>query len=288
MPKKVSEYYDQLIQEKNSFSSLNSLTPSIDSSQNLLQDLQSTSRVSRWRMIVWLMAYAIWLTVFACEQLAAQTESGTGDWYQRKAFEFQFGDDLLIVNNKPSYAALNPLNQIIKYASVITANNVLFIKVAKDVGNNPSPLTTNEKMAFEYYIDRVKFAGTSINVVSQAADDLMANYKVIYNPLILDNTGVHLVNGSKPVEDAINTYLRSLAFDGVIHADKLTDAIQSAEGVAHVVMQDVRIKPWYESAANYLSILSFPNHSLITEAGFSRISAAAGESLVDTITYESL
>lgn len=288
MPLKVSDYYDMLIAEKNSFSSLNSLTPINYNTQSLLSDLQSNSKVARWSLIVWLMAFAIYITVLSCEIVAGQTESGTAPWYQRKAFEFQFGDNLIINNNKPSYFNINPSAQIIKYASTIALNHTLYLKVAKRMGNNPVPLTTPEKAAFEYYMELVKFAGTKITVVSQNADDVVISATIYYNPLVLDASGMHILNGNKPVEDAINNHLQSLQFDGVLHIDFLQDAIQKAEGVNHVIMHSVKLKPWYAAPVDYIELMSLPSQSSASEAGFIRVSAAAGETLTSTINYQSL
>lgn len=282
----VREYYDLIITEKQTFSSLVALQPNIDSSQQLLQDLSSTSRVAEWRLDLWIMAFVAFLIITACERLAAETESGTPAWYRRKALEFQYGDQLDTVNNRPQYPTVNAQNRIIKLAAIVEAvDGRIFVKVSKLQAGNPVPLTAPEKTAFTEYTQRIKFAGTRITVVSQPADDLFIGYRVFVDSLQINTSGVRISDGTRPVDDAINVFLAAMPYDGILHMDSLTDAIQRVDGVTHVVLLFAQAKPWYESAANYEDITADTAQKYNPEAGYLRVSTATNETLIDTIEY---
>ena len=55
----ILEIYDSIIAEKQNMASLNALQPSIDSSQDLLNDLTSSSKVAVWRLWAFITAVAI-------------------------------------------------------------------------------------------------------------------------------------------------------------------------------------------------------------------------------------
>tara|TARA_R110000751_G_scaffold214362_2_gene317863 strand:+ start:530 stop:835 length:306 start_codon:yes stop_codon:yes gene_type:complete len=80
----ISEIYDSIITEKQTMTSLNDLQPNIDSSQDLLTDLTSSSKVAVWRL--WAFITAVAINVFeiihdqhvaAIELRATQIPTGT-------------------------------------------------------------------------------------------------------------------------------------------------------------------------------------------------------------------
>ena len=62
--------------------------------------------------------------------------------------------------------------------------------------------------------------------------------KIVYDPLVLDSNGQSIIHATKPVEEAIKSYLKRLPFNGELVLAHLIDALQQAEGVKipHLVL----------------------------------------------------
>ena len=95
MARTIAEIYDSIIAEKQNMSSLNALQPSIDSSQDLLNDLTSSSKVAVWRL--WAFITAVAINVFEVihdqhvawiENRATQIPTGTTIWYHEQSLLF--------------------------------------------------------------------------------------------------------------------------------------------------------------------------------------------------------
>ncbi len=250
MARTIQEIYDVMIAEKQTMAELNALQPNIDSSQTLLTDLTSASRVAIWRLLFFVVAVAIWTNEKLFDELKAWIEVrlseqriGNLKWYQKKALEFQYGDALVIINDSYQYTSINPSNQIVKLASVNEVGGQVLVKVANLSSGTPVPLSVPELQAFQNYLNKIKVAGVLVNALSRNADSLKIHYKIYYDPLVLTPTGELISNpGTFPVEDAINNYCKGLDFDGVFVTTLLTDKIQKAIGVINPVFQTGEVK----------------------------------------------
>jgi hypothetical protein len=60
---------------------------------------------------------------------------------------------------------------------------------------------------------------------------LGVNIKVWYDPLVMNSNGTTIIEGLKPVEDALKAYLQSIEFAGEFVVMKMIDAVQQSEGV---------------------------------------------------------
>ena len=244
MAREIKTIYNEMIAEKATMSSLNGLQPASDNAANLLSDLSSGSKVAMWRLLFYIMAVGIWIheKIFdthkaAIELRAAELYVGTVIWYHAQCFLFQFGDTLTWNGTKYNYSTITPANQIIKRASVTEVAGQLVVKVAKLSAGLPIKLTATELNAFTAYLTMVKFAGTNLSVISRDADLLKIYYSVKYDPLVLSASGELLSTaGVYPVQDAINSYIQNLPFDGNLNLTQLTDEIQKAQGVIDPVV----------------------------------------------------
>ncbi len=126
---------------------------------------------------------------------------------------------------------------------------VVFMKVAKDDGTNITNLNVEEQARFREYVNRIKDAGNQVQISSFPGDKLELNLVVYVDPLIIfinpdgsndEENGVLLANGTSPVVDAIETYLRNIEFNGAIVKTFLVDAIQQAPGVNIPLLQNMR------------------------------------------------
>ncbi|MDB9498563.1 hypothetical protein [Nodularia spumigena] len=232
-----------MIAEKQLQTSLNALQPNIDSAQTLLSDLTSSSRVAYWRLIFWIVAFTAWFheklwdeTKADIEKMAASLVPGTTRWYANQSLLFQYGDQLIYLNDRFQYASVNLAARIITNAAAIDNFGSVLIKVAKTVGSNLAPLSPPELAAFTAYIGQIKYAGVSTSILSLPADQLRLFVTVYYDPQLLTAQG-QLINASNyPVEDSINSTLKTLPYNGEYRLSAQTDSIQKAQGVVDVVI----------------------------------------------------
>lgn len=288
MAHSVQYWFDYMNAEKNTFTTLNGLQPAIDDTQTFLDDLDSTSKVARWRLIFWVVATCVYsfevavdLAIMIMESLAKKSRFGTIPWYVNEALLFQYGDTLVYVNNEYQYPTINIANQIVKRAAVEENGNTINVKVATLVGGVITPLSLGQKAAVEAYFDKKKPAGSDVVIISDPSDELRLFVKAYFDPQLLDNTGQLISNpGIYPLHDAINNFISNLNvsnFNGRLELCDLVDAMQKAIGItsAYVTSASARYgaNPYvpfterYQSNAGHLVIdNAFPLTSTVTYA----------------------
>lgn len=146
-------------------------------------------------------------------------------WFYNRAFEFQLGDLLTVVNGNPGYLVADATKKIIKRAAVVENDGFLTLKVAKESGGVPTALSASELAAYSSYWHQVQPAGVALQIISVTGDVLKLEGSITYDPLIGETqTEIN-------VEAKINEYLQSLEFNGEFIIEKLEDYIQQASGV---------------------------------------------------------
>jgi hypothetical protein len=248
-----------------------------------LSNLNSPSLVARWKMWRYIIAFFtnyIWQLTDAfkleIEDIIKKGVAGRGDWYITKAYEFQYGDSLTVIDNVLQYATPDPDKRIIKRASYFNDTSVnppvIKLRVAtEDVEGNIVGLGSPQLTAFTDYINSIMFAGTRIDIISQATDLLKLIATIYYNPLF------DLESLKVKVEAAIKGYLKNLPFDGQVKTSALIDAIQKVEGVSDVVVSTIQAKANMGSYANVVRVYN-------TVAGYIQIDEA-NFPLSTTLTY---
>ena len=277
MSRTVTEIYDALIAEKEANSELIGLVPDPDTAQTLLSDLTTNSKVAIWRLMFWVLAVGIWVheKIFdkhkeEMDEFADSLIGGTARWLRLKAFEWQNGDALEFDDDtkKFSYAVDDDSKKLVKWAAIREAGGYVFLKVAKDDGSgNPTFLAVGSEFdSFtNEYINKIKFAGTNVTVVSQDADLLRVELDLYYDPALLASDGSLISDPSVyPVEDAINYHIANLPFNGTLNLNELTDTIQAATGVKDPVITLAKYKIGTDPYADIVR-----EHD--TEAGYMRI-----------------
>lgn len=284
MARTIQYWYDYMIVEKNTMSSLNALQPNVDTAQTLLTDVASTSKVGRWRLMLWIVATGhasidiiFDIQVLILEKLSKKSRYGTLPWYIQQAYDFQYGDTLVWQNNQWEYATVTPANQIIKRAAAQELGNLVNIKLAKLVSGIPTKLNSTEYTAASAYYAKKKPAGIQLNIITDDPDELILNTKINFDPLLLDNTGQLLSSpGTYPAIDAINNFLTNLIFDGTFELCDYIDTLQKATGVktAYIISASGRYgaNPFVSFTERY-----YPN------SGHMKISVA--NPLTSTLTY---
>jgi hypothetical protein len=268
----LTEIQNSILLAKSQAESLDALTILGASDADTADNLTSTSKVSIWRLWVYIQAMAIWVHegIFEAhkaeiEALIALNKLHTALWYKGKALAFQFGFDigeLDYYDNTGVDDSLVKASKIISQASVEELGGRLKIKVATLDGEVLAPIDETQKAAFTQYMSLVRDAGTRLEIISRPPDDFKAVIDIYYDPLILDGLGARLDgNNETPVKEAIIDYLYNLEFNGELIVTKLTDYLQTVEGVK---MPNI-ITTWGRFGSNnYLEI----NETYIADSGY--------------------
>jgi hypothetical protein len=296
----ISEIYNAMIAEKESFATLNVYPPLVDDSQTMLNELTTTSKVGIWRLIMWVCAVAIWihegLWVSFEIEMNAKAEllvPGTIGWWTKEMKRFQYGDSLIWddVLEKWKYAVSDTTKQIITQAAVVEAGTTVTIKVAKSDGSTGlEKLSSAEYAAALNYMNAIKFAGTLSALISDDPDYMKLTLSVyvdtskIYNDSTnpTDPLNGSLISDSTifPIVNAINEYISTLDFNGKYFLIKQIDSIQSVDGVSNVVISVCQAK--YGSLA-YANILTSTEQSYQSNAGYLVVDPTYP--LITSITY---
>ncbi len=248
-----------------------------------LQELNSPSQTRVFNVLADIFAFASWtleqmfryfLTILR-DMLRIPAHNAR--WYQRQALKYQHGHELVWLEDQMrfDYIIQDLDAQIIAHSAATEVPGGVFIKVVKKSGDNLQPLTEEEYMGFNAYIDRVKDSGVRFTTRSWLPDDLFINYNIYYDPLVLSGSGKLLSDNSKePVKEAIQTYIHNLPFNSTFRISKLEDVIQQVPGVVDL---------------QKLSVKSRNGNLEFTEIEVSRIAEAGYMKITDdsVITYKS-
>ncbi|WP_075341777.1 hypothetical protein [Tenacibaculum agarivorans] len=165
---------------------------------------------------------------------------------------------------------------------------VIFMKVAGENGaGNIEKLSKDELTIFREYTRQIKDAGNQIQIISVDGDQLHLKIDAYIDPLkiyvnpsdvehytnpdpALDhqfdtNNGVLIADsGVRPIELAIQNFLKGLEFNGGLVRTFLTDAIQQAEGVKIPIIREIK------TAAASLDVEIVPNEReyFIPQSGY--------------------
>ena len=193
----------------------------------------STSSVAEWKTlrdlvvtIAMLVEFVVELFKKDVENYLATKQPGTVTWYADIAKEFQYGDNLQIVNGKPQYVPVDESHRIVTQASVREdgIDNVVYIKAAKTVGSVLAALTTPELAAFVTYMEARQAPGTFMNVSSQAPDSVKYSLAGSFNPLYAES------NIQAALSSALTTFRDNFRFDGVFYVSELIEALNAVDG----------------------------------------------------------
>ncbi|ATA75217.1 nucleotidyltransferase [Capnocytophaga sp. H2931] len=222
-------------------------------SEPALNELNSTSKTAIWRLMIYIVSVAIWtleklfdLHKKEVDEMLSELKPHTARWYRNKALAFQYGFDLLPdsdhFDNRGSSEDAIASSKIITYSAVVESKNEgrLIVKIATEQGGELQPISDEQKNAFETYLSEIKDAGVRLSVVNHPPDVLRLKMKIVYDPLVLDANGQSILDATKPVEDAIKTYLKNLPFDGELVLAHLVDALQQVKGVKvpHLILAE--------------------------------------------------
>lgn len=123
MARSLNDIQQDILERKDATPELSALEVLTPSEQASLEELNSSSKVAVWRLIVYIVAYAIFtfellMDVFRNEitTLVKANRPHTEDWYKTKALAFQLGDTLV---ESDEYDVIDTSKQIIKQVAVL-------------------------------------------------------------------------------------------------------------------------------------------------------------------------
>ncbi len=228
-----------------------------------LVELNTTSRTSIWIQIFEVVAFVLWNFQNAANLHAQEIDQAILNqkvpnlrWYQNEALKFQYGfplqaeSDQFDNGNATDEQIEN--SKIIKYCAVTRHKTNNGIKILmKIAGENIDEILDEQKaLAFTKYVEEIQATGDDITIVNYLPDLLKLKFKICYNPLVLTENGMSIVNGNFPVEDAIKEFLNQLPFNGELSVQKLERAILDTEGVEDLQNLEVLSK-WIEPGEGY-------------------------------------
>jgi hypothetical protein len=167
----------------------------------------------------------------------AEQKVGTLSWYRSKALAFQYGFNLKVdsdlFDNSSATNEQIENSKIVKYSAVVESSNDrrVIIKIATENAGFLTPITGEQNDAFQSYIEEIRFAGVKTTVINYYPDKLLLVLKIYRDPLLIDASGNSILNGGKPVEEAIKQYMKELPFNGELVLAHLIDKLQQVEGV---------------------------------------------------------
>lgn len=256
-----------------------------------LASANSNSTRALWRLWTYVWAKSIltleqFIDLFKLENeiKLIQATPGTGNWVKKKVLDFQYSSSnpqvIQLVDLVPIYAVPDNSLKIITRCSVNTtvAGQVL-VKVAKS--DPPIQLTNLELSSLQSYVSTVGIEGINYTCLSSPSDKLMINADVYYD-------GQYSSVIQNAVTNAINNFLATIPFNGVIKVLDIEIAIRNILGVNDVLIKNISIRddgtPF--SGATYL----VQNQQVISRifnliAGYVIPETTSGQTLTETLNY---
>ena len=274
MARSIEQIFDDIISKKQGIAELDVLQDNTSYTtffqklwNYIFDDKRSSSKVAIWRLWTYVTAYAIWTleTLFDVHKkevsdIILQQKPHSKTWYRNKARAFQYGfdlyDDTDVFNNEGYTEEQIEASKIIKYSAVTEAVNEsrIIIKIAtEDANKKLAPISPAQKESFDAYVDEYRDAGVIVTIINYLPDILRLSLKIYYDPLVLTSSGVAITGangGKKPVEIALEEFMRELPFDGELILASLIDKLQKTEGVKipHLVNA---ASAWIDDLGNY-------------------------------------
>ncbi|NDV63936.1 hypothetical protein [Bacteroides sp. 224] len=195
-----------------------------------------------WVVSACIMVFETVLDVFKID-LAKELQNrinGTPAYYANALLKYQSGGELMMNEEGTafSYGVINEEKRIIsrvsysEYSSAGFNDKLLLLKIATGKSGAYERIEGNELLAIRSYVDKIKFAGTSINVVSRHGDVLVPRVTVYYDGAVSEDEVY------QNIENSLNDFIANIEFNGVVYVQRIVDAIQKADHVLDVYISD--------------------------------------------------
>ena len=205
-----------------------------------LQEFSSSSRVSVLNAITWVVAaiihsFEILLDVFAVDisNTINNRINGTPVFYVNALYQYQKGDTLSISDDglRFGYANIDETKRIITqvaYSESSDDNNLdnkLILKIATGCKGELQAITPADLVQINAYLNKIAFAGTRLEVISQEGDVLIPRITIFHDGAIQES---ELLDS---IEAKLNDYIISIPFDASVYVSEIISAIKNIEHV---------------------------------------------------------
>lgn len=212
-----------------------------------LTEFQNSSKMSILDAFTWVTSACIWtfenmLDVFKVD-LAKDLQNrinGTPAYYANAMLKYQHGDELVMNDEGTqfSYPTIDISKRIITKVAYSEneesgfKDKELLLKVTKGEPGHYERLSDDELLSARAYLRQIAFAGTHFVMVSRKGDILIPRVTVYYDGAVPEEEVY------SNIENALNDFIANLDFNGVIYAQKVVDAMQKAEHVVDVYIDN--------------------------------------------------
>lgn len=229
MSRTIKEIYNEAVAERNR--------------RLELTEFASDSKMSVMNGILWVVAAVIYsfeslLDVFAMDISEAINGriNGTPAYYANALLQYQQGDELTVREDGLAfgYANIDETKRIVTQVSYMEStddrnlDSKLILKVATGAKGSLSAIPPKELAPINAYINKLKFAGTRVEVISTKGDVLIPRLTVFHDGAVPESE----VYDS--IEEQLNAYMMDIDFDAAVYVSRLTDAIRRAKHVTDV------------------------------------------------------
>ena len=233
MNSRVDQIYNQIVAQSNK--------------RLELSEFSSDSKVSIMRGIFWSVAVVIYSfetlhKVFATDiaNVINSRINGVPAYYVNLALQFQKGDELTVREDGLAfgYANIDESKQIITRASYTDSHSdvnldyKLILKVATGDIDNLHAVEPDDLVLLNSYINRMKFAGTRIEVTSREGDVLIPRVSVYYSGAIPESEVYD------NIESKLKEYMMNIEFDSSLYVSKVIEVIRSVDHITDVYIDD--------------------------------------------------
>jgi len=244
---------------------------------------QQFSAVSLESILFDVFSFAVWTleTLFDLHKnetnsLIAELKPHSSTWYRNAAKNFQYGYSLITDSDKYDNTGLTDeaiaVSKIIKYAAVTESvtESRLILKVATEIGNKLQPITLSQRNSFSAYMQEIKDAGVRLSIINYLPDRLYLFLVIYFDPLVLDERGNSIVEGGRPVEEALEGFMKDLPFNGEMVLAHLVDKLQTVHGVSIPDLVNAQTS-WIDGSTNNYGAIQTINVKKIPESGYFEI-----------------
>lgn len=261
MARSTEEIYQAMVDEKETLSSLDALEPNPETVQDFKDALNSTSKVSIWRLLFWVVAYmqhiqeTLWDTKEKeLETIQANTPPHTKLWWDNICYAFQYGDATVVDSaGRVGYETVDEDKQIISRANVKTGTTTadsaaqVLIHVAKldTDGITNVALETAERTAFSSYINDVKPLGVKTTINYDSVGTVSFFIDVYYDASILNSGGTLISDPSRNIfQEQFDKWVdEEVNAKSIINKNVFKSYIIEGEGINDCTTSSMQFKP---------------------------------------------
>ena len=252
-----------------------------------LNVIDSVSKTSIWLGIFKVIAWVLYnfqlsanLHLQEIRDLIASQKVFNLRRYRNEALRFQYGFDLIDESDqfKPTYEDNGvdviatddqiEASKIVKYAAcnrvVENSRSKIVMKIAPE--DLDGIFTPDHMEAFSKYIEEIAPAGDHVTIINYLPDFLKFSFKIKYDPMVLKADGMNILTAKYPVNEAIETFLKNLPFNGELSVQKLEASIMLVDGVEDLQTLQIQSK-WIDPAQNGYGFYQSVNMSVIPASG---------------------